>query len=523
MKKMKKSYNIIIDIFFILTGFVGAYMLCRLCGGSLEAIFLPNGWVSDEVSYFKQIEAMIEFGMPKGYWGYNESTALIGTYGAWSFFNFLPYALLGKIIGWNYYSPIICNLIIIELAFSFFIYLTKMNKKSLLMISMFFLLVPFYSRYIVSGMVETVVFSLLIILFGLVISLNVEFSYKKLFCFYFIVFYLSMVRPYFLLLYLFPIIYFSNKTIKILLQFLCFTTIIIIVSIIGYFLVSYLYCSSYVQSFGFTFILELFHTKGIIGGIIESKNLLILKVSEIWDMLLMREPNLYRYGVCYSIYLLSEIILFFYFLFTLKNKNKYKMFLEIFTMIMNFTVLLAIIFLYDIYAGARHTLALSLWTLLIIAINSRRSTKILTIIGLSIILFLYCPKDDFSYRIPFADRKDKENANKIVEELEKVCGDYEDGWEGTVDFFVNEVDFNIAYFFPKGIGIQIMLEEIDDYSALERLNARYYVTKPESNLAQICRENCKLIFISQDKEFCLWQKIEHIGNENKVLVENGEW
>lgn len=141
---MKKSSNIIIYVFFITTGFIGAYILCRICGGSLDAIFLPKGWVSDEVSYYKQIEAMIEFGMPKGYWGYNESTALVGTYGAWSFFNFLPYAMLGKVIGWNYFSPIICNLLFIQLAFVVFAYLTRINNKSLITVSLFFLLVPFF-------------------------------------------------------------------------------------------------------------------------------------------------------------------------------------------------------------------------------------------------------------------------------------------------------------------------------------------------------------------------------------------
>ena len=45
---------------------------------------------NDGIFYVKQIDAMVHYGMPKGYFGYNESAAQIGTLGAWPVFLFYP-------------------------------------------------------------------------------------------------------------------------------------------------------------------------------------------------------------------------------------------------------------------------------------------------------------------------------------------------------------------------------------------------------------------------------------------------
>ena len=46
--------------------------------------FLPNSRWNDELFYYKTIEGITRYGMPQGYFGYNESHALVGTLGAWS-------------------------------------------------------------------------------------------------------------------------------------------------------------------------------------------------------------------------------------------------------------------------------------------------------------------------------------------------------------------------------------------------------------------------------------------------------
>lgn len=59
-------------------------IFCLRYHQDLFSYYLPNSLWNDEVIYFKTIEGIKEFGIPQGYFGYNESHARMGTFGAWS-------------------------------------------------------------------------------------------------------------------------------------------------------------------------------------------------------------------------------------------------------------------------------------------------------------------------------------------------------------------------------------------------------------------------------------------------------
>ena len=58
-------------------------------------IYLPASSWSDEVVYSKQLSAVVEYGAPQGYFGFNESHADIGTFAAWGPAIFWLYAIPG--------------------------------------------------------------------------------------------------------------------------------------------------------------------------------------------------------------------------------------------------------------------------------------------------------------------------------------------------------------------------------------------------------------------------------------------
>ena len=58
-------------------------------------IYLPASSWSDEVVYSKQLSAVVEYGAPRGYFGFNESHADIGTFAAWGPAIFWLYAIPG--------------------------------------------------------------------------------------------------------------------------------------------------------------------------------------------------------------------------------------------------------------------------------------------------------------------------------------------------------------------------------------------------------------------------------------------
>ena len=72
---------------------------------------MPNSQWNDEVIYYKTIEGITEYGIPQGYFGYNESRASIGTFGAWSPIIYMFDAIWGGVFGWNLYSPIIVRIV----------------------------------------------------------------------------------------------------------------------------------------------------------------------------------------------------------------------------------------------------------------------------------------------------------------------------------------------------------------------------------------------------------------------------
>ena len=78
-------------------------------GVPVTGIYLPASSWSDEVVYSKQLAAVVQYGAPQGYFGFNESHAPIGTFAAWGPAIFWMYALPGLLLrGQNAF--IWCNL-----------------------------------------------------------------------------------------------------------------------------------------------------------------------------------------------------------------------------------------------------------------------------------------------------------------------------------------------------------------------------------------------------------------------------
>ena len=53
-------------------------------GRSIGQVYLPSSEWNDELFYFKQVESIVKYGFPRGYFGFNESHALQLSFAAWS-------------------------------------------------------------------------------------------------------------------------------------------------------------------------------------------------------------------------------------------------------------------------------------------------------------------------------------------------------------------------------------------------------------------------------------------------------
>ena len=116
---MKSSHKIINLLYCLAFLFLPIFSIVLTCYRLRFNIFSINPFGNignDEVSYYKMVESVINYGFPKGYYGYNESHALIGNFSTWGPMPLLLWSLFGLFIGWNYFSPIIINILLLSIA-----------------------------------------------------------------------------------------------------------------------------------------------------------------------------------------------------------------------------------------------------------------------------------------------------------------------------------------------------------------------------------------------------------------------
>ncbi len=177
---------------------------CAAQGRSITDVYLPGSEWNDELFYYKQVEGILKYGYPQGYFGFNESHGLKLSFAAWSPVLVAPWLLWGLVFGWNLLSPVLCNIVLLTLAVFLFMWLVCPTWKQLGIFTLLFCLYTPFVRYMLSVMPEITCFALLIIFYGLAINyLERERGYKL--CLLFVLSgVLTLMRPYMLLFLLLP-------------------------------------------------------------------------------------------------------------------------------------------------------------------------------------------------------------------------------------------------------------------------------------------------------------------------------
>ncbi len=184
---------------------------CLLTGHTIADIYLPASEWNDELFYYKQVEGMIKYGYPYGYFGFNESHALVLSFAAWSPVLFWPWLLWGLLFGWNLLSPVYCNIFILSLAVFLFVWLTGANGKQCAKIAVLFALFPLFTRYMMSSMPEITCFSMLIVFWGFAYSYYQRENMGKLAAMFVLSAVMTLMRPYLIVFMTLPMLIFIWK------------------------------------------------------------------------------------------------------------------------------------------------------------------------------------------------------------------------------------------------------------------------------------------------------------------------
>lgn len=183
---------------------LGCVLYCSLQGKSIGQVYLPASGRNDELLYYKQVEAMLDYGYPQGYFGYNESRALRLSFGAWSPLLVLPWLLWGLVFGWDLLSPVICNIFLLTLSLFLFALLAKPRWKQIGITAFLYLLYPPFSWYMMSGMPEINCISLLLVFYGMAAAYLRERKGSCLAGLFVLAGLLTLMRPYMLLFLFLP-------------------------------------------------------------------------------------------------------------------------------------------------------------------------------------------------------------------------------------------------------------------------------------------------------------------------------
>ncbi|MBQ7359859.1 MAG: hypothetical protein IJW63_07190 [Lachnospiraceae bacterium] len=209
-----KTHNYIVKaLLMALVPLLCCVVTCLVQGKTIGQVYLPASLWNDELFYFKQVEAIVEYGFPQGFYGFNESHALKLSFAAWSPVLVWPWVLWGWIFGWNMMSPIYCNIFLMMLTMFGFVCIVKPSNRQLGLLALMFVTFTPFTRYMLSVMPEVICFSMVIFTFAIGLSYQRKNHVAKLILLFAMTGLMTLMRPYLILFMLLPV-YFAWRKYK---------------------------------------------------------------------------------------------------------------------------------------------------------------------------------------------------------------------------------------------------------------------------------------------------------------------
>lgn len=464
---------------------------CLKTGNSMWDIYLPASPWNDEIIYYKEVEGMLRYGMPRGYFGYSENHALVGSLSVWSPVLLLPWYVWGLLFGWGLLSPIWCNLTLMMLAMALFCALAKPDKRQCFWIAVFYACFQYFNRYILSALVEIPTYAFLIVALGLIYSLKKTFSWKKVTVLYVILAFLTLMRPYMILLSVIPWYYLARRKKK----WLGIGGVLFFLQLISYFLMTHYFCSPYLDGQGLlgSAWLDVFVTEGIKSGL---KNFIYIFLTS-WEEYLGYMVSTHGENVSAMFAILFGV--FCYQLYgAIQKKNREQALWNGFFVFYFVAMLLAAIYMFGIASGRKHMLCFVVLGLFVLAMDGLELSKS---VGLSLALFYFfvvsVAGGGWAWNIPYIDMNIQAEIRKGEEVLHREIEvtDSDNPFDNTIVWTFGDVvddqmvdtDWHMLYALPPGMGINMCLFD-SLASDLSNVQSKYIFVVADGRTDQHCRK-----------------------------------
>ncbi len=497
---MKKTVRLQVKNFMvnmllpIVTGSIFLMLYLGFCYRMpMNQIFAPNTTWNDDALYYKQLSSVVECGYPRGYFGYNESHAAIGSFGTWGPVLFYIYAVPASIIGITPNMMLICNIIFILAGWAVFVNCTEISWKQQVLIALMISFMQLPVRYVMSGMSEALGYAIIMMLIGISYA---EWQHRRLYreiCLISLAVIYTLIRPYGIVFLIFPIMIFMRRKNYKAMAFSCLAgagAFALSVFFMRRLSAPYLYSS--ISNEG----LQLIFSGHIVKGCIVYLHLLVQE---------MRQAVLYIFEDCQKgeglagIVYADTILLVFILVvcMAIGNRKNRKNYLKTEILLTTLFIFLTISSFYSVYQGARHMLILGIGLVDVLVIENREAA-VWAAIGM---FFIYLGIKWEEPRYPL--RYEEVTAQALRQYADMFAGllpVHKDGrisWDNTIAYDMS-MDVRWMYCITDGMGIQY--DEADYLENPENeIKARYVMTCQDSKACErLMAEEYEIIMETDD-------------------------
>lgn len=464
-----------------------AFAYCMKDGHVPADVFLPSSYWNDELMYFKQVEAVVNYGLPGGWFGFNEAHGSIYPFAAWSPVILLPWVIWGRLFGWSLTAPVYASILFNMAALAGFAILVKPTvKQSVFVLGLLGVFMP-YTRYMLSGMPEAICMSMGIWFVGLSISCVRNEKIWKIVALTVIVIFLTLSRPYLGLFFLVPFL--------LLVKRFRIWGVLGMAAVMGCTAAGYIWvtgaCSSpYIEPIVETQWLGIFRTDGIRAGISYIFSTLYDKFFRLFDYYLKHAVKYGLFsGALYAVTGLLALMLGLRGIWAFREKKEEDLrWLGLFQFTATAGMVLALFLFYRMGEGSKHLMIFIVTGLLITAMLEERRMLLKLFAGaLCLYFFVVKAAAPYDWQVPYDDGVMGQEAQELRRQLKEnmILEDSNERYDNTViwlasDFVGEEsvaATWGLLYMVPEGFGINFCTWQYTSEN-LEELQSGYITVIP---------------------------------------------
>ncbi len=498
--KLLQTKESVYDLIKIICAFLFPLVVCLLhcwrLGGGLWEVYLPNSQNNDDLFYFKQVQGVIEYGFPQGFFGFNESHASSLSFAAWSPLTLLVWVIWGKIFGWSISGYYWCNIVVLSASLAFFVNQARPKVKQMVAAGVLLLLFPGLAKYTLSCLVEAHMISYLILYYGMALGYVREQKNWKIIGMLMLSFFLTCIRPYMVLFVILPGIFlFARKKWVGIVS----TVGVSGLSVISYFLITKNYTAPYFTPLFDDYMFKRFAYEGFYAG----ARYLVLEalkwMKELGEYMVASFTTGKFMGSNYCVlFLICIVMVVMVFLYRKKMAGLTGIIYIHFVCSALISVGALLVIMGKMNEGSRHILAfIVVGCILVSYMQSLKNIwQPFVVSALILFLFYYYPDDGQDYQIPLRTEERYEEqlaweqiAGKV--ELIPQAPSYENtviwAFSDIIDGEYGHIDWQPMLALPEGVGISCC--DLDYITCeFEELKSRYIMTASNGKIAGKCEE-----------------------------------